>query len=224
MTFIKYFSLVIVLTIVSCVGNDFVDDFVEPQLRIINSVETLAVGDSYPFQAQFFNNVGLTEEAVINWESSDESIASVSDQGLITGLSKGSVIISAFLRYEGSFIRSSIDLIVDQETVAAASERFGSLQTTSFYNLRGDFVLSEIDGGVRLTIEDNYFTDDALPGLYIYLTNNPNSIRDAQEIDEVTIFEGSHSYDVLDVGLNDYSHVLYFCKPFNVKVGDGEIE
>ena len=26
------------------------------------------------------------------------------------------------------------------------------------------------------------------------------------------------------VGLNDYDYLLYWCKPFSVKVGDGEME
>jgi len=84
--------------------------------------------------------------------------------------------------------------------------------------------LDEIDGGVALNIADNYKTTSALPGFYVYLTNNPNSINDAVEIGEVTIFEGAHSYEILGVGLTDYDYVLYFCKPFRVKVGDGKIE
>jgi len=114
--------------------------------------------------------------------------------------------------------------VVDSETVETPTERTGSLRTTSSYTLQGNFTLSESENGVILSIDESYVTDDVLPGLYIYLTNNPNSVADALVIQEVTVFEGAHSYEVEDVGLNDYSHVLYFCKPFNVKVGDGKFD
>lgn len=60
----------------------------------------------------------------------------------------------------------------------------------------------------------------------MYLTNNPNSIANAYEIGEVTIFDGAHSFelDANEVGLTDFDFVLYFCKPFNVKVGDGQFD
>ncbi|MEM9549152.1 MAG: hypothetical protein AAGA77_24405, partial [Bacteroidota bacterium] len=62
-----------------------------------------------------------------------------------------------------------------------------------------------------------------LPGLYVYLTNNRNTTANALEIGAVEVFNGAHTYTVEDVGINDYKFLLYFCKPFNVKVGDGEI-
>jgi len=40
----------------------------------------------------------------------------------------------------------------------------------------------------------------------------------------VVTFDGAHDYILDDnVGLFDYNYLVYFCKPFNVKVGDGEI-
>jgi len=60
--------------------------------------------------------------------------------------------------------------------------------------------------------------------LYVYLTNNPSTTAGALEIGKVTVFEGTHIYTIEgDIPLNQYNYLLYFCKPFNVKVGDGEI-
>ena len=78
--------------------------------------------------------------------------------------------------------------------------------------------------GVVIDIDDTYVADAGLPGLYIYLSNNPNSIANALEIGEVTVFEGEHNYEVPNVELNEYNFLVYFCKPFNVKVGDGAID
>jgi len=76
-----------------------------------------------------------------------------------------------------------------------------------------------------LNIAGNWLASSNLPGLFVYLTNNPNTLNGAFEISEVTVFEGAHSFDVpAGADLNTYNHLLYFCKPFGVKVGDGEIE
>ena len=43
------------------------------------------------------------------------------------------------------------------------------------------------------------------------------------EIGEVKVFKGAHRYTIGgDIALNQYKYLLYYCKPFNVKVGDGE--
>ena len=72
--------------------------------------------------------------------------------------------------------------------------------------MEGDFVINAVDDNLVIEIADNYVASSALPGLYIYLTNNPNSINDALEIGEVTVFEGAHSYEVENVGLMDYDY------------------
>ena len=70
---------------------------------------------------------------------------------------------------------------------------------------------------------DDYQASTSLPGLYVYLTNNPATANNAFEIGRVEIFNGAHSYRISGVGLNEYDYLLYWCKPFSVKVGDGEI-
>ncbi|MEE9371920.1 MAG: DM13 domain-containing protein, partial [Saprospiraceae bacterium] len=172
----------------------------------------------------FFNNVGQPEGINIKWSSDNEEVAMVSEGGLLWARVKGNTTVTAIAEYEGETVTVEKNVVVDQETVAAEKERKGSLRSTSTYNLKGDFILTENEGGVTLSFSEDYKTDDVLPGLFIYLTNNPSTIKDALEISEVTTFDGAHSYDILDVKLNDYSHVLYFCKPFNVKVGDGALE
>lgn len=99
----------------------------------------------------------------------------------------------------------------------------GTLGSTSSYTLAGDFVLTKDGNNLNLSFADNYRADTSLPGLYVYLSNNPNSIASAFEIASVTTFTGAHDYTIPNAGLNDYVFVLYFCKPFNVKVGHGQI-
>nr|HQU58856.1 hypothetical protein [Saprospiraceae bacterium] len=75
-----------------------------------------------------------------------------------------------------------------------------------------------------LEIADNYRASTSLPGLYLYLTNNPATVNNALEVGKVAVFDGAHSYHISGVGINDYDYLLYWCKPFSVKVGDGEMQ
>ena len=89
--------------------------------------------------------------------------------------------------------------------------------------MTGHFTLSVNDDKLLIDIQDDYRASTALPGLFVYLTNNPNTTVGALEIGAVQVFSGAHSYELENVDINDYNYLLYFCKPFNVKVGDGEI-
>ena len=209
----------------SCVGDDFVMDNVDPVLRITESVDTLGLGDSFEFKAQYLNNVGVEEVLPKDWMSSDESIISIDDNGLATANQMGETTIRVELNVDGQLLFDERLVTVSEETVMTPTERTGSLQTTSSYLLTGDFTLSEDNGALILSLADNYAASSSLPGLYVYLTNNPNTTNGALELGKVSAFSGAHSYAIPpDVSLNEFNYVLYFCKPFNVKVGDGEFD
>lgn len=206
-----------------CIGDDFIDDRVDPVLRIDNPLQSLATDTLVQLSFTFRNNVGQDEVIAVEWDSDDETIATVSSDGVVEGLAMGTTTIYLRASYEGEQLEDSFSLEISQETMEEemAEMRTGNIDPSSFYPLDGDFTLTEEDGNLILEFADNYLADTALPGLYVYLTNNPNSVANALIISEVTIFNGAHSYEIPNVGLYDYSHVLYFCKPFNVKVGDG---
>jgi len=211
----------------ACIGDDIIMDRVDEILRITSQATSIAAGETFQFEARFTNNIGKTEEGKVIWQSSDESILTITEDGLATAIARGNVVVSAEVSLEdGTTLKEEMEVEVSMVTVEveAPTSRSGVIATTTFYALEGDFTLDEIDGGVALNIADNYRTTDALPGLYIYLTNNPNSTSGALEIGEVEVFAGAHTYEIPNVGLADYDYVLYFCKPFRVKVGDGKIE
>ena len=227
----KFIPLLIMLPfiLVSCIGDDIIFDTVEEQLRLTMMADSIAVGDSFLFEARFTNNVGQAEPERIEWNSSNEDIIAIDQDGLATAVSAGSSVITAAVTLaDNSVLSETIDVVVGEVTSvsdAVTSLRQGVIETTTFYTLEGDFTLEEQDDGtLLLTIAENYETTSALPGLYLYLTNNPNTNSGGFEIGEVTIFEGAHTYEIDGPGLNDYDYLLYYCKPFNVKVGDGEIE
>lgn len=221
--FIAFISL-----LSACIGDDIIEDEVAERLVITNPLDSIRIDTSYQFEATFFNNVGQMEERTINWLSTDEEILSIDANGLATSHAIGDVtIIASVTLDDNTTLDTDIPLtITENETVISEpdNERSGQIQTTTFYILEGDFVLRAEADELVLEIAENWQASSGLPGLYLYLTNNPNTTNGALEIGKVEVFNGAHSYTIPDVGINDYSHLLYFCKPFNVKVGDGEIQ
>ena len=208
-----------------CIGDDIILDTVDATLRIVNPIDTLEVGSQYTFEVLYTNNVGQEAEAAIDWVSLDPDRVSISNQGMAMGLSEGDATLIVRVSTDDPPVADTLSVFVgDTTTVPLTSIRSGMVATTSSYKLTGDFTLEADGDDLVLSFAENYETSDRLPGLYIYLTNNPTTTNGALEIGEVTIFEGAHSYTIPDTPLGFYGYVLYFCKPFNVKVGDGKIE
>jgi len=221
------FSAVFLILLSSCIGDDFIDDEIDPVLRINNQIDSLAVGSAFQFDAAFFNNVGVQDGTEVIWSSSDQSIIFVTSDGLATAISPGEVEISATALAPDGELVVSFNVVAGDVTSESevAQSRTGVIETTTFYVLEGDFEISVNDqGNLLLEIAENYRASASLPGLFVYLSNNPNSIAGAFEISEVDVFQGAHSFEIEGVDINEYNFLLYFCKPFNVKVGDGDIQ
>ena len=223
----KFLILLLLSIMISCVENDFISDLVEQRLAISNPITEIELNTTHQFEATFFNNIGQPEEVPISWISSDESIAQISQSGLLETFEEGNITISvSAILDDGEVITEDIPIIVTSTPVIVVPiTKSGSIVTTSSYLLEGDFTISEVENSTHLILEvlDNYRASTSLPGLYLYLTNNPNSINGALELGPVQVFNGEHSYEIDNIGINDYTYLLYWCKPFSVKVGEGEI-
>lgn len=215
-------------TLAGCIGDDFIDDQVVERLSFDNPITQIQINESYQFEVTFFNNVGQPESADIVWSSSNPAVAEISATGLLTAISEGETRISVRVTLEdGTLITEEQDIMVTLEATMNEEPvtKSGTIITTSSYLLTGDFTISEIDNSENLDLQiaDNYQASTALPGLYLYLSNNPNSISGALELGGVEVFNGAHSYEISNTGINEYKYLLYWCKPFSVKVGHGEI-
>lgn len=222
---ILLFALPVVLS--ACIGDDIINDTVAERLRVINAIDTLALGDSYQFEVQFLNNVGREEEnPAVVWESSAPEIVSIDPDGLARGVKAGEASIIATVSASLGDVKDTVMLAVGDTTTSSAPDfRVGTLKTTSTYTLRGGFTLRQGENGLVLELGDDFEASSTLPGLYVYLTNNPATSNGAFEIGETKTFSGAHSYELPpEIELSTFNYVLYYCKPFNVKVGDGPFD
>ncbi|MDC8003316.1 Ig-like domain-containing protein [Aureisphaera galaxeae] len=212
-----------------CIGNDFLNDRVEERIVINNLIREIQINNTYELMATFFNFIGESTEVTFSWESSDPTVLSIDNEGVITALEVGAATITVSTSLEdGTLVTEeiTIDVITEEANNDGPIVKSGVIVTTSSYTLTGDFTLSEIEDSPNLDLQiaENYVASDNLPGLYLYLSNNPNSVDVALEIGPVSVFEGEHSYLIENIGINDYQYLLYWCEPFAVKVGHGEIE
>ncbi len=231
MTYKYTFYILFTVILTSCIGEDIIDDFVEPSLRINNPIGGLKVNETHNFIATYFNNVGEEASANITWSSSNDNIVSITNEGVATALTEGQTTITAIVTDNGVAIEdtNAITIVASDEEVPdppASDSKNGSLKTTSSYVLEGDFTLSAIENtnNLNLSLNSNYKADNSLPGLYLYLTNNPNSVNGAKEVGKVQVFNGEHEYIITNTDINDFKYLLYWCKPFRVKVGEAEIK
>lgn len=219
---------IILLALVSfsaCIQDDIINDFVEPQLSITTSVDSIEINTTFQFQSKFLNNVGVEEEVNVTWTSSNPSIIAISNDGLAEALQAGTTTITVEYIGEQNRFTDTRTVSVGQTTIIQEPQsKSGMIATTSSYALTGDFTIEQNGDDLILNFGANYNASTALPGLYVYLTNNRNTTANAYEIGAVQTFSGEHSYTIPNTNINDYNYVLYFCKPFNVKVGDGAIE
>ena len=218
------------LLVFSCVKTDLVNDRVDPKIFISNPLISLKDGESHQFEVNYFNYVGKEiENPNVSWSSNNEAVLTITEDGLATGVSSGMSTVTASLTTEEEALTISNTNVVTvslDETIETSVKFEGTIVTTSSYQLEGSYVLEVQDNDVlRLSLGDDYKADTSLPGLYVYLGNNPTSIANAYEIGAVTVFQGAHFYDLPEsIGLYDYNYILYWCKPFGVKVGEGQIQ
>lgn len=212
------------VTFISCIGDDIVFDEVVETIRITNAPDTLALDSEYRFEYIYLDKTGNEGQAInVKWQSSDPEVIDISQDGNANALQSGRATIEVTALIDGVELLDQADVVVGQSTVLNNDSKSGTIKTTSSYVLEGSFTLQQTGNDLTLQIADDYRASSSLPGLVLYLTNNPNTIEGSLEISPVTVFNGAHEYLIENVDIEEYGYLLYFCKPFRVKVGDGKI-
>lgn len=215
---IAYTLWLFLLLFSGCIGTDLVDKPIGPELAML-SIEpeqaSIQAGQSLKPTVSFLDVSGETATPTLEWASSDETIATISDSGEINAIKSGQCIISAtelstdleaelFLTVvTDPFTLAEISLFVEDTVLSPGAQ----LQITAEgRNLNGDLVTispqswSSTEEDV-LTVDSNGLATAIAPGsTEIVLTSGeiksaPLTLTVAGDQRSGT-FEGSNGYSV----------------------------
>ena len=138
-------STVCVLSLFSCVKTDLVNDRVDPKIFISNPLSSLKDGDTHQFEVNYFNYVGKEiNNPDVSWSSSNESVLTITEDGLATGVSSGlaTVTVTLITSEENLTIINKTEVDVSLKETEEMTVQFeGTIVTTSSYQLEGSYVL-----------------------------------------------------------------------------------
>ena len=216
---LKYPFLFIFLA--SCIGTDIVEqELVPARVAITAKADSIRIGESYQFQAQYFDDLGNIVDADITWASTDPAVISIEGSGLATANSAGNVTISAMAN-------GTTDMVMvnaGENTTTSQQQRTGSFRGNRDYVVSGTFTLSNASGGLELSFSDDFSTTNG-PGLFVYLTNSESSTSGGEELGALKSNNGAQTYEVSDeIQMGTYDYVLIYCKPFGVAFGIGKFD
>ena len=215
-------ALVVIAAVSSCIGTDIVEEVIVPEeVSITGSIDSLAVGDSFVFTADFFNEFGRRADDPINWQSSDPAVIGITEAGLATALTEGNVLIYASV----GTVRDSVMVNSGNTTSEIEDLRTGTFQGLRNYRVEGVMTLRDTGNELELTFGTDFRASNG-PGLFVYLSNSGTSVTGGIELGSLQSNSGMQTYVISknDAQLNTYSHVVIYCKPFGVSFGFGEFE
>ena len=181
---------------------------------------SLAVGENHSltWAVKNINNEILIGRTV-QWFSENSSIATVSNEGKVTGVSTGMVDIHA--KVEG--VKSNL------LNFSVGSGLTGTFVSAGGYKAIGMASLKEENGKIILEFSSNFETSFAL-GTFVYMANVTNGSQvkaNGLEVAQITT-NGAKSFNLSAVSpgikLTDYKYVIILCKPASVTFGYAELK
>ncbi len=205
----------------SCIGTDIVEQELIPErVQITSKADSIKVGESFTFEAQYFDNLGNPVVSDFVWESSDPGIISIDASGVAQANAAG----NATLTVKVNEASDATVVNAGEVTSTPEEEREGVFTGNRDYVVNGDFNLSNATGELVLTFANN-FTASNGPGLYVYLTNSETSISGGFEAGRLKSNSGGQTYTLTgNINVNTYDYVLIYCKPFGIPFGVGQFE
>lgn len=139
----KYLFQIALISIAfaACIGNDFVDDIREPEIRITTTIDSLQIDTSVMLEAMYLNNAGLEEQVNAIQSSFNESVATVDNNGNVNALNFGETTITVSFLNDDVTVTDSIIVFIGVATSVSNTTISGSINTTSSYKLMGRFTL-----------------------------------------------------------------------------------
>ena len=88
------FLTLLALILSGCIGDDIIEDFVEPTLRITTSADSIELNTTFQFEYAYLNNIGVQEQVDVTWTSSDNEVIEITNSGLATAVGTGDADIT----------------------------------------------------------------------------------------------------------------------------------
>jgi hypothetical protein len=178
----------------------------------------LSIGDTLQLEVELSNanGVRLTEK-MVDWLSSRPDICSVDDEGLVTALANGNVVITATSEGLSSL---PFPLMVGGDFLS----RSGTFQGLNGYSVVGTATLERSADEAAIAFGDDFSSQNG-PGLYVYLSSNANNVNGGVNLGKLKATSGTQSYPIpANVDPEDFEHVLVYCQPFGVPFGAAKLE
>ena len=205
------------------VGITVVTDFNDvAEVLITSSTSSIDVGGTTQLSLEVYNLAGDPYAGTGDtlWSVSDASVASITQEGLLTGLSDGQVNVTA-----------SVDGVLSEPLpiMVGMQARTGTFQGVGSYQAIGTCILEVADNDdLTLTFSDNFTTSFAL-GTFVYLANTTDgaAVRaQGVELGEITS-NGAKFFNVSEIDasieLDDYRYVIILCKPASITFGYADL-
>ncbi|WP_421879551.1 DM13 domain-containing protein [Marinoscillum sp.] len=205
------------------VGITVVTDFNDvAEVLIASSTSSIDVGGTTQLSLEVYNLAGDPYAGTGDtlWSVSDASVASITQEGLLTGLSDGQVNVTA-----------SVDGVLSEPLpiMVGMQARTGTFQGVGSYQAIGTCILEVADNDdLTLTFSDNFTTSFAL-GTFVYLANTTDgaAVRaQGVELGEITS-NGAKFFNVSEIDasieLDDYRYVIILCKPASITFGYADL-
>ncbi len=191
------------------------NSMVAADVRIVTGDMNLEVGEQLQLMAEVRNaEGGLLSDIAISWMSQDTSIASIDQQGVVTGQMAGSTTILASA--------DQISSLPYQISVNGAS-RSGTFGGLNGYSVSGTVVLSNTDDGGVIAFNDD-FRSQSGPGLVIILSPT-NSISGGINLGSLKSNQGAQEYPLPEgTDPSTFTHVFVHCEPFGLPFGVAQLQ
>lgn len=110
--------LTVVWLLASCVGTDVIDDpIVGESIEVSHDRIALMTGDSFQLSATYYDQYGLPTGTKVDWRTSDASVATVNEDGLVQGVFAGQAMVVAYVGALES-LAVDVNVVADDQQVA----------------------------------------------------------------------------------------------------------
>ncbi len=202
-------SNIVKLTVVS-------DPDAVAMVKIVNANTVFFTDENVQLVAEVSKIDGtVIANANIIWTSDDETVATVSDEGVVQVLDAGTATLTATV--DGI---DSPDFVLT--TRVENNSRVATFQKAA-HDISGTGTLQvNSEGRLEVVFSDDFSVDDG-PGLEVFLSNSQTPNQTSINLGSLKSTSGSQTYAVPNsVMIDDFEWVIVHCVPYNVVFGRGQ--